>query len=64
MDCTEAYREALIRDLSARTSSAPASAPSQRHATEADREGAAGPAVGRRTHPEPDDLEICGVGQG
>jgi hypothetical protein len=65
MDCTDAYREALIRDLSARASSTRASAPapSQRHATEADREGAAGPAVGRRTHPEPDDLEICGVGQ-
>jgi hypothetical protein len=41
--CTDAHREALIRDLSSRASSAPAStpAPSQCHATEAGREGVA-----------------------
>jgi hypothetical protein len=42
--CTDAYREALTRDLSSPASSAPAStsAPSQRHATEAGREGVVG----------------------
>ena len=43
MDCTDAYREALIRDFSSTGSSAPASAPapSQRQAAEAGREGVA-----------------------
>jgi hypothetical protein len=38
--CTDAYREALTRDLTSTASPAPASAsaPSQRHATEAGRE--------------------------
>ncbi len=46
--CTDAYREALTRDLSSTASSAPASTPApapvpgQRHATEAGREGVAG----------------------
>jgi hypothetical protein len=41
MDCTDAYREALTRDLSSTASSAPTStpAPSQRQADEAGREG-------------------------
>jgi hypothetical protein len=47
MDCTDAYREALIRDFSSTVSSAPAAAPapSQRQAAEAGREGVAVGAV-------------------
>ena len=42
--CTDAYREALIQGLSSPASSTPAPTPasSQRHATEADREGVVG----------------------
>jgi hypothetical protein len=61
MDCTDAYREALIRDFSTTASSAvaspPASAPGRRHAAEAE-----GRPAQRRTDPEPDDLEACGTG--
>jgi hypothetical protein len=65
MDCTDAYREALIRDFSARASSAPTSmsAPGRRDATEAGREDAARRPAQRRTDPEPDDLETCGAGR-
>jgi hypothetical protein len=61
--CTEAYREALTRDLSSTASSAPAStpAPSQRHATEAGREGVAGRPLRRRANPRQNDLESRGV---
>jgi hypothetical protein len=61
--CTEAYREALTRDLSSTASPAAAStsAPSQRHAAEAGREGVAGPPLGRGTTPRQDDLESRGV---
>jgi hypothetical protein len=72
MDCTDAYREALIRDFSARASSAPpsasasaptsTSAPSRRRAAEAGREGAAGRPAERHTDPEQHDLESCGAG--
>jgi hypothetical protein len=57
--CTDAYREALTRDLSSTASSAPAltPAPSQRHATEAGREGVVGRPLRRRTNPGQDDLE-------
>jgi hypothetical protein len=52
--CTDAYREALIRDFSSAPSLAPAS--SQREATEAGREGF----VGRPFQPPgPDDLEAA-----
>jgi hypothetical protein len=59
MDCTDAYREALTRDLSSTASSAPTStpAPSQRQAAEGDREDAVGRPLRRRTNPVPDDLE-------
>jgi hypothetical protein len=58
--CTDAYRAALTRDLSSTASSAPAStsAPGQRHATEAGREGVAGRPLRRRTQ---NDLESRGV---
>jgi hypothetical protein len=45
--CTDAYREALTRDLSSRASSAPG----QRHATEAGREGAAAADAGAGSGP-------------
>jgi hypothetical protein len=46
--CTDAYREALTRDLSSTASSAPTSrsAPSQRQAAEAGREGVVGRPAG------------------
>jgi hypothetical protein len=53
MDCTDAYREALIRDFSARASSAPASAPAA--TSEPSRRHAAGAGRTDRTDPEPDD---------
>ena len=65
--CTDAYLEALTRDLSSTASPAspsaptPASAPSQRHATETGREGAAGWPLRRRANPGQDDLESRGV---
>jgi hypothetical protein len=45
--CTDAYREALTRDLSSTASSTPTStpAPSQRQAAEADRVAESGPAM-------------------
>ncbi len=56
--CTDAYREALTRDLSSTASSAPTL--SQRHATEAGREGAlARPPA--RYEPPTDELESRGV---
>jgi hypothetical protein len=63
MNCTDAYREALTRDLSSTASSAPAStpAPSQHQAAEAGREGVAGRPLRRRTNPGQDDLESRGV---
>jgi hypothetical protein len=49
MDCTDAYREALIRDFSATGSQAPAPAPApapgKRRAAEAGRESVAGGAA-------------------
>jgi hypothetical protein len=59
MNGTDAYREALTRDLSSTASPAPAStpAPSQRQAAEADREGVAGRPLRRRANPGQDDLE-------
>jgi hypothetical protein len=64
--CTDAYREALTRDLSSTASSAPAStpAPSQRHATEAGREGVAGRPLRRRANPRQNDLESRGAAAG
>jgi hypothetical protein len=59
--CTDAYREALTRDLSATAFPAPAPAPSQRHATEADREGVAGRPLRPRANPRQNDLESRGV---
>jgi hypothetical protein len=53
--CTSAYREALTRDLSSTASST--SAPIQRHAAEAGREGVAGRPLRRRANPRQDDLE-------
>ena len=63
MDCIGAYREALTRDLSSTASSAPTStsAPSQRQAAEAGREGVVGRPLRRRTNPGQDDLESRGV---
>ena len=63
MNCTDAYREALTRDLSSTTSPVPAStpAPSQRQAAEAGREGAGGRPLQRRTNRGQDDLESRGV---
>jgi hypothetical protein len=57
--CTDAYREALTRDLSSTASSASAStpAPGQRHATETGREGVAGRPLRRRANPRQEDLE-------
>jgi hypothetical protein len=54
--CTDAYREALTRDLSTASS-----APSQRHATEAGREGVVGRPLQRRANPRQNDLESRGV---
>jgi hypothetical protein len=61
--CTDAYREALRRDFSSTASSAPDStpAPSQRHATEAGREGVVGRPLRRRTNPRQNDLESRGA---
>jgi hypothetical protein len=61
--CTDAYREALTRDLSLTASSAPTStpAPSQRQAAEAGREGVVGRPLQWRTNPGQDDLESRGV---
>jgi hypothetical protein len=61
--CTDAYREALTRDLSSTASSAAAStpAPGQRHATEAGREGVAGRPLRPRANPRQNDLESRGV---
>jgi hypothetical protein len=59
--CTDAYREALTRDLTSTASSAPASTPSQRHATEAGSEGVAGRPLRRRANPRQNDLESRGV---
>jgi hypothetical protein len=67
MDCTDAYREALIRDFSARASSAPAStsAPGRRRAAEDGREDAAGPPAQRRSETGPDDLgDLASLGAG
>jgi hypothetical protein len=55
--CTDAYRAALTRDLA----STPSSAPGQRHATEAGREGVAGRPLRRRANPRQDDPENRGV---
>jgi len=61
--CTDAYRQALTRDLASTASSAPTStqAPRQRHAAEAGREDVAGRPLRRRTNPGQDDLEGRGV---
>ena len=61
--CTDAYREALTRDLSSTASSAPTStlAPSQRQAAEAGREGVVGRPIRCRPNPGQDDLESRGV---
>jgi hypothetical protein len=56
MNCTDAYREALTRDLSSTASSAP----SQRQAAEAGPEGVARQPLRRRTNPG-QDLESRGV---
>jgi hypothetical protein len=63
MNCTDAYREALTRDHASTASPAPTStsAPSQRQATEAGREGVVGRPLRRRTNPGQDDLEGRGV---
>ena len=61
MNCTDAYREALTRDLSSTASPAPAPAPGQCQAGEAGREGVAGRPLWRRTNPGQDDLESRGV---
>ena len=57
--CTDAYREALTRDLSSTASPAPA--PGQCQAGEADREGVTGRPLRRRTNPGQDDLDSRGV---
>jgi len=57
--CTDAYREALTRDLSSTASPAPA--PGRRQGAEADREGAAGRQFRRRANPRQNDLESRGV---
>ena len=61
--CTDAYREALTRDLSSPASSAPdsTSAPSQRHATEAGREGVVGGRSGVVRIPRQNERESRGV---
>jgi hypothetical protein len=58
--CTDAYREALTRDLSSTVSPAPTSTPalSRPQAAEADREGAVGP-LRHRPNPGQDDLKIA-----
>ena len=60
--CTDAYREALIRDLSSTASPAPAStpAPGQRHATEAGAKASRGARSGN-VRSRQDDLESRGV---
>jgi hypothetical protein len=65
--CTDAYRQALIRDLSSTASSAPALTPAvlRRQAAEADREGVAGQ-LRRRANSGQDDLEsrvVAAVGR-
>jgi len=57
--CTDAYREALTRDLSSTASPAPA--PGQCQAGEAGREDVAGRPRRRRTNHGQDDLESRGV---
>jgi hypothetical protein len=59
--CTDAYRQALIRDLSSRASSAPTPAPSHRHTTETGYEGVAALSLRRGTTPGPDDPETSGA---
>jgi hypothetical protein len=62
--CTDAYRQALIRDLSSTASSAPAAL--RRQAAEADREGVVGPPLRRRANSGQDDLEsrvVAAVGR-
>jgi hypothetical protein len=63
--CTDAYRQALIRDLSSTASSAPALTPAalRRQAAEADREGVVGP-LRRRANSGQDDLESRVVAAG
>jgi hypothetical protein len=65
--CTDAYRQALIRDLSSTASSAPALTPAvlRRQAAEADREGVVGQ-LRRRANSGQDDLEsrvVAAVGR-
>ena len=55
--CTDAYREALTRDLSSTASPAPG----QRQAGDAGRESVARRPLRRRTNPRQDDLESRGV---
>jgi len=55
MNCTDAYREALTRDLPSTASSAPA--PSQRQAADAGHEGVAGRPLRCRANPGQDDRE-------
>jgi len=57
--CTDAYRQALTRDLASTASSAPA--PRRCHAAEVGREDVAGRPPRRRTNPGQDDLESRGV---
>lgn len=61
MDCTDAYRAALIRDLSSTASPAPASAPveGQRQAAQAGRDGVPGGPLRRRTEPGQDDRGVA-----
>ncbi len=61
--CTQAYREALTRDLACTASSAAASttAPGQRHAAEVGRDGVAGRQLRRRANPRQNDSESRGV---
>ena len=62
--CTAAYREALTREFSSTASSASTLVPSQRHATEAGREGVAGRPLRRRANPRQNDLESRGAAAG
>jgi hypothetical protein len=55
--CTDAYREALTRDLSSTASSAP----TQRQAVEPGREGVVGRPLRRCPNPGQDELESHGV---
>jgi len=59
MNCTDAYREALTRDLPSTASPAPTStpAPSQRQAADAGHEGVAGRPLRCRANPGQDDRE-------